>query len=277
MAPRVLRSDLQRPERGRRPIAGPHRRFGRRDCRDAPGTARPLGLQLCGCSAEWRPGHGTVQRGHRRPRRHLRPTRSSAQLEPHRLGARDPNHHQIGRLLILCLREWADPPSSTDLLDQQPRTIGPFGDALGSNGVVGQVVEEGVQCGARDGAGERTISVRWGRAATAVVSPWRRVRDECRDRAGSNPRIRRDHRRRARRVPGRHGGSHGVALLVGDELALGDDHEIRRLELPQQKRTGALIGKSLPEVRGVDQNNHTIETEPILSAHGMTCVGQRRR
>ena len=60
-----------------------------------------------------------------------------------------------------------------------------------------------------------------------------------------------------------HGGSHGVALPVGDELALGDDHEIRRLELPQQKRTGALIGKSLPEVRGVDQNNHTIETEPI--------------
>ena len=72
-----------------------------------------------------------------------------------------------------------------------------------------------------------------------------------------------------------HGGSHGVALLVGDELALGDDHEIRRLELPQQKRTGALIGKSLPEVRGVDQNNHTIETEPIALGPRHDLWGQR--
>ena len=56
--------------------------YGRGACRDAPGTARPLGLQLCGCSAEWRPGHGTVQRGHRRPRRHLRPTREFGPAGP---------------------------------------------------------------------------------------------------------------------------------------------------------------------------------------------------
>ncbi len=131
-----------------------------------------------------------------------------------------------------------------------------------------------MQCGARDGAGERhdlgAVGIEqrrwWCRRGVAFATSAEIKQSRTQ---GSVKIIDDGH---VGCLVG-HGGSHGVALPVGDELALGDDYEIRRLELPQQKRAGALIGKSLAEVRGVDQNDHTIEAEPITLGPGHDLCG----
>ena len=220
----------------------------------------PLGLQLCGCSAEWRPGHGTVQRGHRRPRRHLRPTREFGPADPQRLGARDPNHHQIGRLLILCLREWADPPPSTDLLDQQPQTIGPSAMPLArtvSSGRSSRRACNAVLVTGRERHDLGAVGSSSDGGGVAVASRSRRVPRSSRSNQGSVEIIDDGHVGYWSATAAR-----TASRSRGDELALGDDHEIRRLSC--RSRSGRVRSSASRSRKFVASTRTTTpSTEPI--------------
>ena len=183
-----------------------------------------------------------------------------------------PNHHQIGRLLILCLREGPIRRRRPTCWINNREPSGPSAMPLARTVSSGRPSRRACNAVLVTGRGSGTISVRWGRAATAVVSPWRRVATSAEIKQGRT-------QGSVEIIDDGHVGclvataARTASRSVGDELALGDDHEIRRLELPQQKRRVRSSASRSRKFVASTRTTTPSRRNPSLSAQGMTCVG----